>query len=414
MSFKSQKDFTRFDMKKKPYREQWFLRPVTWILSFPDVYKHKTKITKINMDGLKPPYILLGNHNSFLDFKVATYAIFPHRANYIVAIDGFIKREKLMRLAGCICKRKFTNDIILVRQLKRVIENGDILVIYPEARYSLCGTTAILPDSVGKLTKLLNVPVVTMITHGHHLHSPFWNLAERGNRVESTMNQLLTKEQVTSLSINEINQKINETFIYDDFAWQRDNKISITYSERAKGLHKVLYQCPNCRTEFKMASAGSKLSCESCHKEWEMDEYGQLHALTGLTEFTHIPDWYEWERSNVKDEVMQGKYHFESKVRIDSLPNSKGFIPLGNGNLIHDMNGFILTGIYNNEPYTVTKTVDSLYSCHIEYDYLGKYGDCIDLNTLDDTYYIYPYGESFSVTKISLATEELYKSKGIK
>lgn len=145
-----------------------------------------------------------------------------------------------------------------------------------------------------------------------------------------------------------------------------------------------------------------------------MDEYGQLHALTGLTEFTHIPDWYEWERSNVKDEVMQGKYHFESKVRIDSLPNSKGFIPLGNGNLIHDMNGFILTGIYNNEPYTVTKTVDSLYSCHIEYDYLGKYGDCIDLNTLDDTYYIYPYGESFSVTKISLATEELYKSKGIK
>ena len=51
--------------------------------------------------------------------------------------------------------------------------------------------------------------------------------------------------------------------------------------------------------------------------------------------------------------------------------------------------------------------IASMYSCHIEYDYFGK-GDCIDLSTLEDTYYIYPQGDDFSVTKIALATEELY------
>jgi hypothetical protein len=56
----------------------------------------------------------------------------------------------------------------------------------------------------------------------------------------------------------------------------------------------------------------------------------------------------------------------------------------------------------------VKKSVSSLYSCHIEYNYLGKHGDCIDLNTLSDTYYIYPKNCEFSVTKIALATEELY------
>ena len=30
-----------------------------------------------------------------------------------------------------------------------------------------------------------------------------------------------------------------------------------------------------------------------------------------------------------------------------------------------------------------------LEACHIEYNYLGKHGDCIDLNTLDDTFYIF-------------------------
>lgn len=405
----SQKKFKRFDMTRKPFRQQWYLRPLTWVLSFPDVIKHKAKITKINMEGLKPPYILLSNHNAFLDFKVCTCAIFPHRANYIVAIDGFIKREWLLRLAGCICKRKFTNDILMIRHLKTVIDNKDILVIYPEARYSLCGTTAIIPPSVGKLVKLLNVPVVTLITHGHHINSPFWNLQQRNNRTEATLTQLFTKQQVKDLSVDDINKKILEEFQYDDYAWQKENEIKITYKDRAKGLHKVLYQCPNCLVEYKMNSNGELLWCDHCKKKWQMDEYGQLNALSGKTEFTHIPDWYEWERENVKKEIENHSYFFQSEVRVDSLPNAKGFISLGNGTLTHDHNGFRLIGKYKEEPYELIKSVESQYSCHIEYDYLGKYGDCIDLNTLEDTYYIYPLNKHFSVTKISLATEELYK-----
>ena len=49
------------------------------------------------------------------------------------------------------------------------------------------------------------------------------------------------------------------------------------------------------------------------------------------------------------------------------------------------------------------------YGVHIEYEYLGKYGDCVDLNTLDNTYYVYPHGEDFAVTKLSLACEEIFK-----
>ena len=122
-------DFKRFDMQKPPVRTRWYLRPLTYILSAPDVAKHKCKITKINTEGLKPPFVLLCNHNAFMDFKVATKAIYPWRANYVVAIDGFIGREKLLRDVGCICKRKFTNDITLVKQLSQTIKNGDVAVI---------------------------------------------------------------------------------------------------------------------------------------------------------------------------------------------------------------------------------------------------------------------------------------------
>ncbi len=127
-------DFERFDMKAPPVRTKWYLRPLTYLLSAPDVYKHGCIITKMNTDGLKPPFVLLCNHNAFMDFKVATKAIYPWRANYVVAIDGFIGREKLLRNVGCICKRKFTNDITLIKQLQRTIKNKDIAVIMSTLR----------------------------------------------------------------------------------------------------------------------------------------------------------------------------------------------------------------------------------------------------------------------------------------
>lgn len=404
----SQSKFKRFDFRKPPMRQMNILRPLTWLLSYPDVLRHHSKITRVGTENLKPPYLLLCNHNSFFDFKVTTAAIFPDRANYVVAIDGFIKREWLLRAVGCICKRKFTNDTTLIRQLLRVVENGDVAVLYPEARYSLCGTTAVLPASLGKLAKLLGVPVVTLIMNGHHINSPCWSLSDRGCRTEATLKLIVSADELGTLSIDEINSRINTAFYYDDFAWQKKNKIQIKLKNRAKGLHKVLYQCPHCLTEYKMDSDGDKLWCSKCGKTWQMSEYGELSALEGNTEYSHIPDWYEWERSQVKKEVEERRYLFSAPVDVFSLPNSKGYIPLGGGTLVHDMNGFRLEGVYNNEPYTVERGARSLYSCHIEYNYLGKYGDCIDLSTLSDTYYIYPQKVDFSVTKIALATEELY------
>lgn len=407
MKTTAEMDFVRFDMAKPPKRQR--LRLLIQVLSFFDFKKHNGSIKKINMDGIKPPYLLLVNHNAFLDFKIVAMATKPYRTNSVVAIDGFLIGEWLLRAVGCICTRKFTQDMALVRHIKTVTDNGDIPIVYPEARYSLCGTNALLPESIGKLAKFLKVPVVAIINHGHHINSPFWNLTPRGTRVESTMTGLINAKALAEMSEAEVNKKIQAAFYYDDFKWQRENRIAVEHPKRAEGLHKVLYQCPHCRAEYRMDTEENRLFCTACGKTWTMDEYSVLHANEGKTEFSHIPDWYEWQRENVKNEVISGTYRFESEVRMDSLPNAKGYVDLGKARLTHGKSGFVLEGSYKGEDYRLEKSVVSMYSCHVEYNYLGKHGDCIDINTLTDTLYIYPKGEDFSVTKIALATEELFK-----
>ncbi len=399
----------RFDLKSMPKRTKWYLQVLAWLLSIPETYIRRVKIVKINMDKVKSPYVLLCNHNSFFDFKVATRAFFPRRANYVVAVDGFINRESLMRNVGCLGKRKFVSDPAIVKQLKHTLEvNKSIAVIYPEARYSLIGTTAILPDSLGKLIKMFKYPVVTLISHGHHLHDPVWNLAKRKVPVKSVMTYLFAKDDLEVLSLKEINEKLQSAFYYNDYEYQINNNIKIKGDNRANNLHKVLYRCPHCLTDYSMKSENNNLFCENCNHIYYVDEYNRLNETKGMGVFNFIPDWFDWQRSEVRKEINAGEYNSIVEVNIDSLPNSSGYYRLGIGTLTHNENGFFLVAKLQEEDFKVHKPILSNYGVHIEYDYFGK-GDCISFSTNDDTYYLFPTDQKISVTKYHFAVEELYK-----
>lgn len=400
---------SRFDLTSMPKKPKWYLQVLAWSLSFPELLSTRPKINKHSMKDLKGPYILLCNHNSFVDFKVVTKAIFPRRANYIVAVDGFIGREKLMRNVGCLGKRKFVSDSIIIRQIKHTLEvNKVICEIYPEARYSLVGTNSMLPDSLGKMIKLLGYPVVTLISHGHHLRQPFWNLNKRKIRTSTDMTKTLDRNDIENMSSSDINDVIRKAFVYDDYKYQFENNIKISYINRAKNLHKVLYQCPHCKTEFRMNSDKSQIWCEHCDTLYNMDELGKLSSNNKETIFTHIPDWFEWQREQVKNQIKNDNYKINLEVEVDVLQNSDGFYRLGVGKFKHNQDGLSLHGIYEGEELSVRRSPKANFGIHIEFDYFGR-GDGFSFSTKDNTYYLYPTNKDFSVTKLHFSVEELYK-----
>ena len=404
----------RYDTTKPPLRQSFLFTGLLRALCGISMVGQKYEIEKINMEGLKPPYILLCNHMYFVDFHLCSIATFPHRVNNIATIDGYYRRPFLMEWLGCMCKRKFTTDMTLLRSVKKVLhEYGDVMCMYPEARYSPAGTTAILPDSLGKTVKMQGVPVVVLLHHGNYLHTPFWNYRKpRKVALHSTMTQILTAEEVKEKSAEEIGEIIRKAMEYDEYRWQKENNIHIDEPFRAEGLHKILYQCPHCMSESRMSSSGARIKCEACGKVWEMDTLGQLHALAGETEFSHIPDWFEWERAQVRKQIEEGTYHFEDEVEIYSLPHAWRFQKLGKGKLTHSAeDGFIVEGEHNGKPFLINRPILGMYGVHIEYDYCYvRPDDCIDISTENDSLYCYPVKQNV-VTKLSFATEELYKIK---
>ena len=406
------KNKKRYKTAKYPIRQPIFIVWLIWVLCKIALIGKKYKVEKINMEGLKPPYMILSNHMYFIDFMLAATGTFPHRVNNVVNIDGYYRRPWLMELIGCICTRKFTLDMHLVKSIAKVLKRGDILCMYPEARYSPCGTTAYLPESLGKLVKMNKVPLVVTIHRGNHLNSPFWNFRKKRKvPLHTTMTQVLTAEQVKQMSVAEINEVIQEAFYYDDYRYQKEQGFLIKEPYRAEGLHKVLYQCPACLTESQMASEGSELYCRHCGKRWNLEEDGSLRALSGETEFPHVPDWFNWERTQVQKQIEENKYRFEDEVDVYSQPRAMNFIHLGKATLIHDPEeGFILTGHYNGRDYQIQKKPLQANSLHVEYDYCYlKPLDCVEISVENDSFTCYPQTQENVVTKMACATEILYE-----
>ncbi len=118
------KNKKRFNTAKYPVRQPLIIMLLIWVLSKVSLMFKKHKIEKINMKGLKPPYLVLSNHQYFIDFELAALVTFPHRVNNVINIDGYIKRAWLMKLIGGICTRKFSNDLHLIKSIKKVFKRG--------------------------------------------------------------------------------------------------------------------------------------------------------------------------------------------------------------------------------------------------------------------------------------------------
>lgn len=403
-----------FDRRREPPKQSLLIAPFMWIACWFITRKGKLKIHRGDSRGIKPPYLVLGTHQSFTDFYVTPLALFPYRANYISELEGFENfGEWIYRRVGCLGTRKFINDKWLIKNIKRVLDRGDILVLYPEARYANVGTNSQLQMSVVKMVKKYGYPVVVLNMKGNYLQSPIWNLAIRKEaRLETEMTYALTADEVKQLTHEEIYDRLSRLLTFDEYRYQRENKIAITYPKRAEGLHLPLYICRSCGAEFSTDTEGNEIFCRACGKRWSMDEYGTLHSGD---ENLYIPDWYEWEREQVKQQIEDNRYSLDCVVRVLALPNAKNFIDCGEGRLAHDREGFTLsfTHYEGNKTVTLQFTNKSMPSIHTEYDYRGM-GQCVTLSTVDNTYFLFPVlppeESRFNATKIQFAVEEFYQS----
>ena len=151
---------------------------------------------------------------------------------------------------------------------------------------------------------------------------------------------------------------------------------------------------------------GTEVSCRACGAKYELSEYGELISKNSQAKFSHIPDWYSWEREEVRREIESGEYSLDTPVNIWVSLDTKKLYDIGDGRLTHTTDGFKLTDesgspIYEHKPL-------ASYSICSDFNFY-EVGDVIAIANTECIYYCFPKDKSIPVAKARLAAEEIYK-----
>ena len=213
------------------------------------------KVDKSAIKGLKGPFLVLGNHTSWVDFLYFSNCVYPHPVNVVVTSNVFYMKflGKVFTDFGAIPKKQFTSDFSCIKHIKRNLDNGNSVLLFPEGRITVDGSTGYIAPSIGKLIKFLNCPVIKGITVGSYVTRPKWG-KKRPGKVTLKMEPLLSTDDIGDMSNEEIYEYILKNFSYDDNVAFKEQNRKVYGLRLAETLEKLLYKCPRCGAEFKNES----------------------------------------------------------------------------------------------------------------------------------------------------------------
>jgi hypothetical protein len=262
---------------------------------------------------------------------------------FIIASHNlFIKQPTkflLTRIAHAIPKTKSASDIRSARELIGAVKRGYPVCIFPEGNTTFNGETTYIEESTMKLIKKLNIDVVTVHIQGGYLSKPRWATGKRKNRqCKLTYDIAIKQEDVSKLSLEEINDIINTKLYNNDYEYQRQVMIKHPGDTLAEGLENILYICPECESISTIQTSGNTVSCSHCHTEGKVNDYGFIEGF----KFDNTVDWDHWQRQF--DERLI-KETITSPCTVQLLDdNTYEYETLGQGTITYKDHQFIITG----------------------------------------------------------------------
>lgn len=277
------------------------------------------EVVKNELGKDEGPAIFIGNHVTFEDAILAMlYSDRPisflgARINY----DNKFKKI-IFDLFKIIPFTKGKNDIKALKEMKKCIDSGKSVGLYPEGGRTWDGSNIYIIESIANLVKLLKVPVYYVNLMGAYFVKPRWGKKYRKGKTMMSITKVMDSSQVKKMSGDEVLEAIQRTMTYNEYERQRKDKIPYTGKDLAESIEKVLFKCPECMAVDSHTSKGEEFWCTECGKKYTIDVYGFIH---GSEKFDNPHDWNVWQQQYI-DEIYQNSMPFISKdVKLSIVDN---------------------------------------------------------------------------------------------
>ncbi len=356
--------------------------------------------------------ILIGNHATRNSFMYILRGYPFTKLNPVVGYRNFFQKPlfKPLLWMGCIPKRLFVPDVKATVNMLKVLKSGGSLLLFPEGIQSTSGSTMPMNPATIKFFKKSPCDIIIAISKGEFMFNPRFSNIKRCGNVDITYKVLFTKEEIETLTENEMYERYLKEFSYDDFnmnletRWRYKGKCS-----NAEGLDNIIYKCPNCNQEFKMHVLDDSISCE-CGNSIKVNEYYDLIPNdNSKMPFKSISDWVNYQRNEIKKEIEKEDFKFEYNVTLRQLDETKlkknRYDYKGEGTVTIDRNNLTYKGTRDDKDVIEVLDLKNIPSATFK----PQTGN--EFFYLKNHYSLMPKDDQRYNIKVALLTEELYFTK---
>ena len=238
-------------------------------------------------------YIVMSNHLTEKDLNIMLAAF--SEPMYFVAGEHLTRSKNgpfLTWAEDPVYEFKGAVALDTVREIVRRVKAGNNVIIFPEGSRSFSGETEKLPVSSAKLVKMAGCALVTYHIEGGYFVAPRWAYTERKGPMTGRVVNVYTKEQVASMSVEELTDAINRDIYENAYDTQRRNMYRYRGERLAEGLENYLVKCPVCGQYDTLRTQDDRFECVSCGLKGIYTEEGFLKG-EGLP-YDSVYDWGTW------------------------------------------------------------------------------------------------------------------------
>ncbi len=293
----------------------------------------KRKFIRNEIKGKKGPFVIIANHQAAYDF-VNLIGATKEMMTFVISNSFYnaLPFKKAMDRIGVIPKQQFQTSVHDITMMKRAIESGRILVIYPAGLMCEDGLSTPIPEATYKFLKWIKADIYGARTEGTYFAMPKWSKGFRKGKTYLDVYKLFDKDEIENMTEAEIKEKADEVLLFDAYRDQEERRIKYKKNNNIEGLENVLYVCPHCKREFTLKTKKNKIFCSACGYGQRADKYAFLHKISKVgKEIRYVSDWSVLIYNETKKKIVSGVLRsVNSIVEITQLTNGK-FAPIGTG-----------------------------------------------------------------------------------
>lgn len=331
-----------------------------------------------DINECKGPCFVIFNHLSRIDHFYTNEITYPKRVNMMAGYNEFFRSHLhfAFKLNNVLPKKQYIVDYAGTKAMMGLIKKGGAISFAPEGLATNDGMPKPIVPGTGTMLKKFKIPVYFVKLRGQYLQNTKVCLDVRRGKTYAELSLMFSKEDLEKLTVEEIEDKINDAFWHDEYKWQKEQHIKWETNGRiCEELGDLLYECPKCGKKFTMVGKGDKITCTNCGNGATMDDYYDFHPLNSDCVIPElVSDWVNQERVHIIKEIRKDKdYSYSCNISLGKLPNDhylknyKISEIVSKGKLTIDHEGMHYRG-FDNDMHNFDLDYNHLYTTITELD----------------------------------------------